>query len=215
MLSYGAAAILAVFLQEVKPSAVRKPTVRESWDLLSHQLKNRKLLCFLLAVALVNETHQTITVFLNQLQYTHAGMTAREITAAYILLSLAGLTGIFSARLSNRMGEQRMGSGLIFGSFLCCVMLAVTGSPLISVAAVTGLRIGYSLLQPMQLERQNRQISTEHRATALSMNAVLMSSLGVFLNLLFGSVADRNLPAAMALGAGLCLLAMLLYRKSN
>lgn len=215
VLSYGAAAVLAFFLQEVKPPDPRKVTFRICRDVLSAQLRDRKLLFFLLGIALVNETHQTITVFLNQLQYTHVGMTAGMISGAYILLSLAGLSGIFSSRLTAWVGEGKLGSGLIFGSFLCCVILAVTKSPVISVAAVTGLRVCCSLLQPLQLEHRNRRILTEHRATALSMHAAFMSSAAVFLNLLFGWAADVRLCAAMLLGAGLCLIAMLLYRRSE
>lgn len=214
VLSYGAAALLAVFLQEVKPACVRNVTLRESLAVLPGQLKNRKLLYFLLAIALINETHQTITVFLNQLQYVRVGMTVTMISGAYILLSAAGLSSIFSARLSVFWGEKQLGCGLISGSILCCLLLALTKSPLLSVAAVTGLRLFYGLLQPLQMAYQNRQIVAEHRATALSVNAALMSGLGVFLNLVFGHAAKVSLPVSMLLGAGLCLAALLLYRKS-
>ena len=215
VLSYGAAAVLAVFLQEVKPTASRRMTLRQSMAVLGEQLKRKKLLCFLLSIALVNETHQTITVFLNQLQYARAGMTVRDISGAYVLLSLAGLTGIFSFWLSSCIGEKRLGNWTFFGSFLCCVLLAMTKNAVISVAAVTGLRICYSLLQPLQLDRQNRGLDPVYRATALSVNAAVMSSMAVFLNLLFGRMAEVHLPAAMLLGAGLCLLALLLYGKSE
>lgn len=40
------------------------------------------------------------------------------------------------------------------------------------------LRISFSLFQPLQTELQNRQISTDNRATALSVNAVIIDSVG-------------------------------------
>lgn len=215
VLSYGVATILAFFLQEIKSSNIRKVTFGASWGVLSAQLKNRKLLFFLLGIALVNETHQTITVFLNQLHYTRIGMTAEKISAAYIVLSLAGLVSVFSSRLSDRMGEKQAGYSLVFGSFLCCAVLAATRNIWVSVAAVTGLRIFHSLMQPLQLEYQNQQIQTKYRATALSMNAAFMSGIGVLLNLVFGYVADVNLSAAMLLGAGICLVGSILYKKST
>lgn len=214
VLSYGAAALLGLFLQEVKSPGEQRTTVRESIRILSGQLQNRKLLALLMGIALFNETHQTITVFFNQLQYARVGMSVEQISAAYIALSLAGLVSIYSSSLSNRVGKMRMGRGLFFGGFLCCGVLAVTENPLVSVSAVTGLRVCYGFLQPLQLELQNRQISAGHRATALSMNAAVMSSAAVLLNLLFGRVAAVNLSTAMVLGALLCLLALLLYRKS-
>lgn len=214
VLSYGAAALMAFFLQEVTSPNIDRATFRQSWAVLSAQRKNRKLLGFLLAIALVNETHQTITVFLNQMQYTRTGMPVERISGAYILLSLAGLVSIFSSRVSAGLGEKRMGSGLILGSALCCIVLAVTQSPILSVMAVTGLRVFHGLLQPLQLERQNREVKTEHRATTLSMNAAFMSSIAVFLNLLFGHMAEVHLPASLLLGAGLCMAAWLMHQKS-
>lgn len=212
--SYGIAAILAFFLQEIKSANFRKVTLGASWGVLSAQLKNRKLLFFLIGIALINETHQAITVFLNQLHYTRIGMTVGMISAAYIILSLAGLTGVFSSRLSDRMGEKQAGYGLSIGSFLCCIVLAVTRNIGISVAAVIGLRIFHSLMQPLQLEYQNRQLQTEYRATALSMNAAFMSGIGVLLNLVFGYAADADLTAAILMGAGMCLAGSILYKKS-
>jgi len=214
VLSYGAAAVLAFFLQEVKPMEKTRSGVGDSVKILKSQLRNGKLLCFLIGIALVNEIHQTITVFLNQLQYVRAGMTAETISLAFILLSIAGLCSGFSARVCAALGEKRMGGLLIFGSMMCCIVLAVTVHPLLSVLSVVGLRISYSLLQPLQLELQNRRISTEDRATALSMNTVLMDGISVFLNLMLGSMAEYSLMAAMLAGAVLCGGSLILYRKS-
>ncbi|MBQ6719253.1 MAG: MFS transporter [Oscillospiraceae bacterium] len=213
VLSYGAAALLALFLQEVKAPQTRRLTVKESAMMLAQLLTDRKLLLFLLGIGLLNETHQTVTVFLNQLQYTRSGMTVQGISWAYILLSLAGLTSVFSFRLTGRMGEKRMGNSLMFGSFLCCLVLVITEDPAFSVAAVVGLRVCYSLFQPLQLQQQNRRVQTRHRATVLSMHAVFLNSIAVVLNLLYGRAAETGLPAAMLLGAAVCLVALLLYRK--
>ena len=214
VLSYGMAAALACFLQEEKLSNKRIVTAKQSMTVLKEQLQNRKLLLFLISVALVTETHQTITVFLNQLQYTRAGMTVDMISAAYLLLSLAGLASMFSAGLSEKMGEKQLAIALISGSILCCCMLAITKNAVLSVTAVIGLRICYAVYQPLQIEQQNHQIQTHYRATALSMNAALVSSIAVFVNLVYGSVAERSLPCTMLLGAGFCLTALLFYRRS-
>ena len=214
VLSYGAAALLALFLQEVKPMEKTHTGIRKSMRVLIDQLQDRKLLCFLIGLALVNEIHQTVTVFLNQLQYIRAGMTAEMISAAFILLSMAGLTSGFSARLCAGMGAKRMGSLLILTSLICCGTLAITVQPVLSVLAVVGLRLSYSQLQPLQLEQQNRRIHAEHRATALSMNAMLMDSISIFLNLLLGSAAEVSLPGAMLLGVVLCIASLVLYRRS-
>ena len=95
-----------------------------------------------------------------------------------------------------------------------CFLLSVFPAPLISVLAVMLLRLVFSLMQPLQMNLQNQQITGLDRATALSMNAVVMEGLGIFLNLIFGRLADLRLEAAMFLGAVLCGLGALLYRLS-
>lgn len=209
--SYGAAALLILGLQEVKTEKHRESTAK----LLLGQLKDRKLLCLVLAAALLGETHQSITVFLNQLKYESVGMGHRGISAAFIGLSLTGLAGGFSARVREKLGAGKMGSGLLLLAALCCTVLMGTDSAMTAVLAVLTLRACYSLFSPLYQDLQNRAITTGDRATALSMNAVIHDGLGIFLNLVFGSVAQMNINGAFGFGAVLCLAGWGLFRKSR
>ena len=142
-------------------------------------------------------------------------MDTRAISLAYIAVSITGLAGGFSARLCAKTGARRMGSLLMLASALCCLVLAVTARPMVSVLAVLGLRGCYSLLQPLHMELQNRMITTSDRATALSMNAVLLDGVGIFLNLIFGYIAERNLTCTMLFGGAVCIAGTLLFRRSQ
>lgn len=208
--SYGLAAMLALALREVRPEKRQE----KSGKLLLGQLKDRKILYLVLAAALLGETHQSITVFLNQLKYEAVGMNHGAISLAFIAVSLSGLAGGFSARLRERFGAKRMGSTLLLLAAVCCLVLAETGSALLSVAAVLMLRGCYSLFSPLYQELQNRAVRTVNRATALSMNAVIHDALGVFLNLLFGFAAQWQISGAFALGVALCILGWRLFGKS-
>lgn len=61
---------------------------------------------------MLSETHQTITVFLNQLQFVRSGMNAGMIAAVYMVMTLSGLLGGASARVTERFGVQN-GNGII------------------------------------------------------------------------------------------------------
>lgn len=214
VLSYGAAALLSLALTEISADTEERTTSRNMPVVLKTQLGNPSVLLLLLAAGLLNECHQTITVFLSQLQYVAAGMSHRAISLAYILVNLVALTGGFSAALCRKTGEKAMGTGLLLLAALSCLLLGMFPLPILSVLAVILLRLAFSLIQPLQMELQNRQITGPDRATALSINAVVMESLGIFLNLVFGKLADLNLAAAMFLGAMLCSAAAVLYRRS-
>ncbi len=215
VLSYGAAAIFSLGLQEtVREERVETAVSGKMLSVLRNQVSNPRVLYLLIAVGLLNGSHQTITVFLSQLQYVQAGMTQQGISLSYILVSLAALAGGYSAALCSKIGAKAMGTCLFVLAALACLLLGSFPLPLLSVLAVAVLRLSFSLLQPLQMELQNRMISVRDRATALSMNAVVLDSLGIFLNLVFGKLAQENLSGAMLLGAALCAVGALLYRRS-
>lgn len=211
VLSYGAAAVLSLGLTEVVSRQEIRANPRNMLSVIKVQLGNPEVLLLLLAVGLLNETHQTITVFLSQLQYTNAGMTHGRISLAYILVNLTALAGGFSARLCRKTGAKILGTGLLTLAAMSCLVLGLFPLPVTSVLAVILLRLCFSLMQPLHMDLQNKQITGQDRATALSMNAVVMESLGIFLNLIFGRVAELRLSAAMVLGAVFCVMGDILY----
>ena len=213
--SYGLAAVLALGLREVKPpEAERKTSLKDTIGVISGHLRNKKLIFLLAAAALVGETHQSVTVFLSQLQYIRAGMGHTMISLAYIAVSLTGLIGGLSARLCQRTGAKRMGTGLILICMACCLLMGFSPAPLLSVLAVVGLRGCFGLFQPLEMELENRLVTTRDRATALSVNSALQDGLGIALNLIFGYIAEASLPGAMLFGAVLCLVSAGFFRAS-
>lgn len=95
VISYGAAAVLSLGLREVKAPETSRASVREFAAVLRQTVKNKPLLLFLLGSALLTETGQTVTVFLNQLQYVRCGISAATIGMIYSAVTLAELCGVF------------------------------------------------------------------------------------------------------------------------
>ncbi len=215
--SYGAAAVLALFLREVHPSQARTAShqLADFAALLKQLARSPRLLLLVLAAAFLNEAHQTITTFLNQMQYTRAGLSASAIAVVYVVMTLLGLCGGFSARLTGWLGERRTGGLLLGLAAAACLALTLTQGPLVSVAAILLLRVCHSLFTPLQTTLQNRQVTTGDRATALSLNALLMDTVAVFTNLVFGRAADVFLPLAMGFGFALCFAGLVLYLASS
>ena len=215
VISYGLAALLAFGLTEVRaPEGQTQNHAAVFRENVAQLFKNRRLMLLLVAVALLNETHQSITVFLNQLQYLKCGMTVRQIGFVYGGITIAGLLGVLSAKATLRLKHKPFGVMLYACCCIACVALAVTRSAVLSVAAVLALRVAFSLFQPLQTDLQNKAITSQHRATVLSVNAVLMEGVGISTNLLYGGIAKANLSLAMGCGALLCLIGLVLYVSS-
>ncbi len=213
VISYGLAAVLSLALTDVSPEGSRRISREGFRQVLSQTMCDRNLLLFLVGAAFLNETHQTVTVFLNQLQYEKCGLGNAAIGSIYIGATLLGMCGPVSAWFTKRAGIRA--AGTIFGgaAVLSCLTMAVSGSALPSVCGILALRVSNSLFQPFQAEMQNRQVRTEYRATALSIHAMLLDGIGAGTNLAFGALAERNLAAAFLFGAGICAVGTGLFLK--
>ena len=219
VISYGLSAVLSFFLTEVKAAEVDQHKQESFTCLLKTVLTDRCLLLFLIAIALLSETHQTITVFLNQLQYSRCGLGNTMIGFLYIVATILGLCGVYSSAVTGKIG-MRFSVILFCGlNVISCMILAFSQSAVPSVIGILALRISNSLFQPFQAEIQNRQIKTENRATALSINAMFVDCIAIVTNLIFGALSERNLSLAFLFGSGICGLSLVCffiwYRKTS
>ena len=208
--SYGAAALLSLGLEDIGPMTARKPALESFGEAFRSTLRNKRLLLFLLAVALLSETHQTITVFLNQLKYQSCGLNDAAIGVLYTAATLLGLLGRFSWLVTRKMGTRV--SLLLFAgtAAAACLTLALTGSAAPAVLGILSLRLSNCLFQPLQMLIQNQEVHTECRATALSIHAVITDGVAIGTNLLFGLLADFSLTSAFLFGFGISGLSILL-----
>ena len=218
--SYGTSAVLSFFLEEVREGNAGRARAEAFGATCKTVLKDRSLLLFLTAVAFLSETHQTITVFLNQLQYSRCGMGNAAMGFVYCAATVLGLCGVWSFAVTRKIDVRH--SFWLFGgtAAAACLALALTRQAALSVAGILLLRLSNSLFQPLQAEIQNRRVQTENRATALSIHAMLLDGIAVGTNLLFGALAQFRLPLAFAFGGGLCALSLVLLpfgcrEKSN
>ena len=188
---------------------------RGSFAAAARQALGGGVLPLLAGAALLAEVCQVATVFLNQLKYEACGMGQQAMSAAYVAASLLGLAGAFSPALARRLGRR---GAAVFCALVClagCGVLAVTAFAPAAVASVLALRTSSSLLAPLTDEERNRRLHTKDRASALSVQAMVMECFAIGTNLALGALAQRSLAAAFVFGALLSAagLGLLLYRR--
>lgn len=218
VVSYGIAAFLSFFLTEVKQKKSNKLCQEPFRVTLRKTLHNRTLILFLISVAFLSEAHQTITVFLNQLQYEQCGLNNAAIGVIYIIVTMLGLLGGYSSAITKRIGILLSFFLFCVLSILSCLTLAVTQYALPSVISIMTLRISDTMFQPFQSEIQNRQIKTANRATALSVNSIIINCVAIGTNLIFGALSEKSLTSAFLFGSGICTLSLfllLVWHKKN
>lgn len=211
--SYALALVFALGLREVRDP--EPAPSRGSFAAAARQALGGGVLPLLAGAALLAEVCQVATVFLNQLKYEACGMGQQAMSAAYVAASLLGLAGAFSPALARRLGRR---GAAVFCALVClagCGVLAVTAFAPAAVASVLALRTSSSLLAPLTDEERNRRLHTKDRASALSVQAMVMECFAIGTNLALGALAQRSLAAAFVFGALLSAagLGLLLYRR--
>ena len=73
---------------------------------------------FLAAVAFITQTHQTLGVFLNQMQYESCGLSPAVIGFVYIAVISAGTSAVFGA-----LAKAALELSFFFGAVLCAAGL--------------------------------------------------------------------------------------------
>lgn len=207
VISYGAAALLSLGLREVRPpEGARRSQIKDFGRILCDTLKNRRFLLLLVAIALYDETVQTVTVWLNQNQYLRCGITEQMMGLIYLAVSGSSLVSAFSQTATKKLGPLLLGAGAVFLSALMCLLLVWTRSGLVSAAAIMAMSAGGALAGPLYSQVYNRQVQTADRATQLSIFAVVSDVTSAGASLAYGQMADFSLSGAFCLGAAVCVL---------
>lgn len=207
MAAYGAAMVLSLFLQEPPRPAQEEEEKGALLQVIRSVLKRPELLLLLFSFACFQETRQTVTVFLNQLQYKRAGIAAGWMGVLAAGMQILSFLGVLSGHLTRILGERRTCLLLMGTGAVSCGMLALTSTPILSIIGIGLIGLAGSLFSPLQAVTENRQVRTASRATELSVYAMLSDGLAAGINIAFGRAADISLPLAFWLGAGLCLTA--------
>ncbi len=215
IISYGTAMMLSLFLSEVKQNTTHIRFNEQIKMIYSAITGNKSFFMFLFAAALLAESNQTITVFLNQLQYLRSGIEPRYMGYIYILVTISGLLAAYSYKISERLGEAAAIRLLFSVACIACTVLTLSSHPVISVLGILILRISASLFAPMRMDIENRQIRLSCRATILSVYSSVRNVMAVGTNLIFGKMADINIRYAMISGAAFCLTGLIAYTVWN
>lgn len=211
VISYGMAACLSLGLKEVKTNNESKSYRQKFSGVRDNLISEREIIFFLVGVAFLSETHQTITVFLSPLKYRKCGFDDTAVGILYIWVTIAGMAGTFSSRFTEKTGREKVVFLFGFVSAAACFILAIGDMKWMAFSGIFLLRILNSLFQPFQMQIQNQSVYVADRATMLSIYAMGTDSIAIGTNLIFGALAEKNLEAAFLFGTGISIVSMFLF----
>lgn len=212
---YFMAMLATFFLHDPGQKAKQKADFKKS---VKHVLENRNFIMLLIAVALIQEVYQSVSVFLNQLQYIRCGVDVRYFGMILVLMQLARTSSAKSHLLSEKIGFFKSMKFLYGVIITSSISLVFAENGVVSVMLVLAIGMSMSLMAPMVMEIENRSIGVGERATILSIYAMVKDIVGAFSNIAIGKAADFSLQAAFlsCFATGLLgLLMLFFYFKRN
>ena len=215
IIPYGLAAVLTLFLKEVTTTSEKKVSILRT---AKEAFVDKSIILFVLAIALVVEVVQAITVFLNQAQYLKSGIDPKYFGLIIAFIQVARLISVKANVISKRLGNIRTITVFMVSIVIGVVLLILTANPVISVGCIVLLSVSISIIGPIEVDIKNQCISAHERATILSIYSMLGGLIGSLGNIVIGKMADHSLGfgfAACLVMSVLAILLLKLYEKSS
>lgn len=212
IIPYGIATGVTFFISEhINPSKNRNDILNN----LKSVFKNKDMLRKLISFALVTLVVQSVTVFLNQGQYVKSGINARYFGLLLAINQVIRLSASKSYRLSNKYGQVSVIRIMYIMIGVSCLSLVVINNSLLSVILILLISLGSSLINPIIMDMQNKGITTENRATMLSIYSMIISVVTAIINPFIGLCADSSIELAFVGCFTLCVIAYILFRNEK
>lgn len=207
IIPYGISVVAALFLQDIKAEVEERPNIIGS---LRKVVSNRRLLLFIVAVALLSEVSHSVTVFLNQLQYQRSGIDIRHFGIIMALIQLLTMLSAKTHSITKAIGQEKTVS--IMAGVICAstLLLVFTESPLLSVLLIAFVGLSNAIIMPISSDIQNKSISTSDRATILSAYAMTIDIVSAVINLAIGKTANQSIQLTFVICSSLAGAALLL-----
>lgn len=183
---YGLSFVLSLFLVDIKKPDQAKTSIKKH---IRSAFSNRSIIYLVIAAAFMIEINQAITVFLNQGLYIKSNIPIYWFGPILIIVQLFRLASGKTYKLTRTFGEFNIMIILSVVTTIICLILSISSNMIISIMGVVLIATSCSMLMPIVSNIENKSIDSSDRATILSIYSMLMSSIGIFSNIIIGQMA--------------------------
>ncbi|MBI9094611.1 MAG: MFS transporter [Sphaerochaeta sp.] len=172
-------------------------------------VQNKALLAYVGGNTVLFGINQMVTLILAQLCYVRVGIPISLFGLSFFLLVVVSFgSSLLSAPLVSRFGAFRT---MVFSFVLSLVGVLLLSSLRGVVEVLVGvvlIRLGATLVQPLYFSVTAKVSEGSDLATSLSLNSLLGTSVELFLTLVLGLVAEKNLFLSLQIAGVILVIAM-------
>ncbi|NOW04820.1 MFS transporter [Clostridium beijerinckii] len=204
---YGIAVLLSLFLKNIPFENENKK--RESIvNVLKTSIKGRKIIYFLISMALISEVSHSIMVFLNQLQYRRSGIDIKYYGIILMIVQIASMVSSQTHKITSKFGKFKTFIFIICSVAISSIVLASTTNSIVSILLIILIGIANSISIPISLDIQNKSITIANRATVLSVYAMIIDVISATVNLAIGKASSVSIQTSFILCGVIAIIAL-------
>lgn len=206
---YGVTFFLVFFLKDVKETN-KEIKIKGS---IKSVLTNKEMLVFIAAIALISESTHSICVFLNGPKYLEIGVPIKYFGLLTAFMQIICISSSKAYKIKDRFGYELSFKALIALIIGCSFLLAYVKGRIITIIFIALIEGAFAIIQPLNMDIQNKSIEGENRATILSMYAMFGNVIASFVNLSIGKASDVSLGFSFIFCGILSIIALILIIK--
>lgn len=211
IIPYSVAFLLSFALQDVKKD--KEVELEESKESILQILKlvisNKRIIVFVVAVAILGETTHSICVFFNQPLYIKNGIDLKWFGVLSALMQVATFIGIKAYRIKRKLGEKKLLNGAVIMVIVCNFFLIRNSIAFFTIALIFIIEGAFALTGPITETIKNESITSKNRATILSVYAMISNIIAAVMNMIISVVSRISLEKALLYCLFLNIIAMI------
>ncbi|MEG2288801.1 MAG: MFS transporter [Clostridium sp.] len=159
--------------------------------------ENKKIVAFVVGVAVLGETTHSICVFLNQPLYIKSGVDIKWFGILLALMQSATFISIRAYKIKKKIGEKKLFNGALLLVIICNVFLLISDISYITITLIFIIEGAFALTQPITETIKNESIESINRATILSAYAMIGNVVASLSNIIIAAASRISVEGAL------------------
>ena len=211
IISYGIAFLICLFLKDAETNRELEEKNKNKFSIsnfFSFKLLDKKILIFILSLAILSETTHTLVVLLNQPLYKRSGINIALFGILTAFIQIATFIGLKAYKIKEYLGIKKLCYLVLLAITIGSGVLIFTRNPFIVVGMIFIIEGAFALIIPISETIKNDSISSSKRVTILSTYAVIMNVVGTLSKFFIALVAKKSLDSTLLFCLLLNILAL-------
>lgn len=212
IIPYGFAFLLSFLLKDIKGKATESLGIKRN---LRDVFNKKNIVIFIIAIALITEVVQSITVVLNQGIYIKSNIDIKYFGLILVAIQIINLISVKSYKLTNKIGQKSSIKLFIIIISLSSFSLIFIKNRFLAVIGIALISTSRSFIEPIFMDIKNKSIQNIDRATLLSIYSMLQSIIASIINPLIGVASNYSLELGLIVCSIISFVSLILMRLGN